>query len=73
MRLFIDTLREGYDPDQIRKTMTVGELISFLKQYDDDTPIYTTFDRRYTYGGIRWDMIDEDYSDEGEDENSEED
>lgn len=30
--------------------MTAGELMDFLSQYDEDTPIYTTHDNRYTYG-----------------------
>lgn len=72
MRLFLDTTRDGYDPEQIYRTMTVGELIRFLKRYDEDIPIYTTFDRRYTYGGITDDMFDEDYSDEKESEEEEE-
>lgn len=70
MKLYFEALREGYGPDQIRRTMTVGELIDFLSQYDEDTPIYTTHDNRYTYGGIREDMFTEVYP--GEDENDEE-
>jgi hypothetical protein len=50
--LIIDTEREGYAPEQVRNTMTVGELIAFLQDYDEDTPIYTGHDNRYTYGGI---------------------
>lgn len=51
-KLIIDTVREGYGTDQIRRTMTVGELIAFLEDYDEDTPVYLGFDNRYTYGGI---------------------
>lgn len=69
MKLYLDTVREGYGPDQVQRTMTVGELISFLEQYDDDTPIYTTHDNRYTYGGIREDRFSEIYP--GDDENDE--
>ena len=56
--LMIDVEREGYAPEQVRQTMTVGELIAFLIDFDEDTPIYTGHDRRYTYGGIRGDMFE---------------
>ena len=51
-KLIIDTTREGYSTDQIKRTMTVGELIAALEDYDEDTPVYLGFDNRYTYGGI---------------------
>lgn len=38
-RLIYSTFREGYGTDQVRKTMTVGELIAFLEDYDENTPI----------------------------------
>lgn len=68
MKLYFEAEREGYGPEQVRSTMTVGELIDFLNQYDEDTPIYTTHDRRYTFGGIREDMFSEVFDDEEEDE-----
>ena len=55
------TFREGYGIDQIRKTMTVGELIAFLEDYDEDTPIYLSFDNGYTYGGITENRFEEEY------------
>ena len=51
-KLIYSTFREGYGIDQIRKTMTVGELISFLENYDVETPVYLSFDNGYTYGEI---------------------
>ena len=51
-KLICSTFREGYGIDQIRRTMTAGELINFLAQYDEDTPVYLSFDNGYTYGGI---------------------
>jgi hypothetical protein len=39
-KLIYSTFREGYGIDQINRTMTAGELINFLAQYDEDTPIY---------------------------------
>lgn len=50
--LIYETAREGYSPDQIRKTMTVGELISCLEQFSEDKLVYLSFDNGYTYGGI---------------------
>lgn len=36
MRLFINAHRAGYAPEQIRHTMTVGELIAALEEFDED-------------------------------------
>ena len=56
VKLIIEANREGYATDQIRKTMTVGDLISMLEQYDEDTPVYLGHDPQsygwYTYSGI---------------------
>lgn len=57
MALVLNTLREGYALDQIRRTMTAGELIAFLQDYDEDTPVYLSFDRNYTYGSITEDKF----------------
>ncbi|MCI6363662.1 hypothetical protein [Intestinimonas butyriciproducens] len=63
-KLILDTFREGYGVDQIRKTMTVGELIGFLSDFDEDTPVYLGFDNRYTYGGITEGRFEMDYGEE---------
>ena len=42
--LIINAVREDYATDQIRKTMTVGELIDFLNDYDKDTLVYLGHD-----------------------------
>ena len=68
MKLYFEAVREGYCPEQVRGTMTVGELIDFLSQYDEDTPIYTTHDNRYTFGGIREDMFSEVFDNEEDDD-----
>ena len=52
MKLYIEGRREGYATDQINHTMTVGELIDYLAQFDEDTKIYLCNDRGYTYGSI---------------------
>lgn len=62
--LYIDAQREGYGIDQIRNTMTVGELIAYLEQFDADTPIYLRHDRGYTYGGITENRFDDEELDE---------
>lgn len=68
MRLFINTKREGYSPEQCGGTITVGELRALLEDYDDDTKIYLKNDNGYTYGSIKnWD-IEEGYDEEEEDE-----
>ena len=45
-------MREGYAIEQIKRTMTVSELRDFLEYYEDETPVYLSFDNGYTYGGI---------------------
>lgn len=71
--LFLDARREGYGIDQIRKTMTVGELISYLQEnYEEDTPMYLSHDNGYTYGGITEDRFFDDWVGGNEEEESEE-
>lgn len=50
--LFIDGKRNGYSPAQSGKTMTVGDLISFLQEFPEDEKVYLRNDRGYTYGSI---------------------
>ena len=52
MKLFIEGRRNGYTPEQCGETMTVGDLIEWLSQYDEDTEVYLNNDRGYTYGNI---------------------
>lgn len=61
MKLFIEGRRDGYSPEQCSETLTVGEMIEILSQYDEDMEIYLRNDRGYTYGSI-----DEDSFSEGE-------
>ena len=51
--IIIEANREGYGIDQIRETMTAGEIIDWLSQYDEETPVYLSHDNGYTFGGIR--------------------
>lgn len=78
--LAIEARREGYSINQIRRTMTVEELIDYLEQYDPETPVYFSNDRGYTYGGLTYDCFSEvededdedDYEDDADDEDDEE-
>lgn len=64
--LVIQAEREGYSKTQIHRTMTVGELIAVLSDYDEDLPIYLSHDSGYTFGGILEDRIDVDEIEEEE-------
>lgn len=70
-KLLIQTLREGYGLDQIRRTMTAGELIEFLSNYDENTPVYLSFDNGYTYGGITESRFEDDYEEDSDEEDDE--
>ena len=50
--VFFRTNKWGYSPEQITVTMTVGELISHLRQYPDDAKVMYSNDSGYTYGSI---------------------
>ena len=63
-KLIYHSFRGGYGVDQIHETMTVGELIAFLENYAEDTPIYLSFDNGYTYGGITENRFEENYGEE---------
>jgi hypothetical protein len=56
MTVIINANREGYGTDQIRNTMTVGELIDALGDFDPDAKIMVGNDPQsygwYTYGSI---------------------
>lgn len=57
--LYIEGRRNGYDPDQCGRTMTVSEMIDFLSQFDGDLPIYLNNDGGYTFGNIDEDSFSE--------------
>lgn len=63
--LLIEGRREAYSTNQIRTTMTVCELIAYLEQFDEDTPVLISNDRGYTYGSITEDSFEE-QEEEGE-------
>lgn len=69
----IDAINDVYKPEDILdRTLTVGELINALEDYDEDLPVILSFDRGYSYGKISERRIDEDeLEDEDEDEDEE--
>lgn len=72
--LILNTRREGYATNQCHETLTVGELIELLQNYDEDMKIYFGNDYRgsywYTYGSITEDdfYFEADESDDEDDE-----
>ena len=68
MKLFIEGRRNGYAPDQCGRTMTVGDLIDWLGQFDEDAEVFLINDGGYTYGSIDEHSFEEDFEEESEDE-----
>lgn len=68
--LYMEGRRNGYSPDQCGKTMTVGELISFLSDFDEDMPIFLRNDGGYTYGNITEYSFDEGELDEEDEDDA---
>lgn len=66
MKLYLEGRRNGYAPDQCGRTMTVGELISFLEQFDEDAEVFIKNDNGYTYGNIVEQSFEEDYEEDEE-------
>lgn len=66
--IYIEGKRNGYGPDQCGMTLTVGELIEILEQFDYDRPVYLRNDNGYTYGGITEGRFEEDYGEDDSDE-----
>ena len=68
--LYIEGRRNGYGPDQCGRTLTVGELIAYLSEFDEDRPVYLRNDGGYTYGNIEeFDInLSEEYEEDEDDE-----
>lgn len=69
--VFIEGRRNGYGTDQIRNTMTVGELIAYLQDFDEDAKIYLKNDNGYTFGSITQSSFEEEWEEDEEDEEEE--
>ena len=65
--LKIEVSRDAYSQEDI-DTMTVGELIRELRNYDEDLPVILSHDNGYTYGGLYIYNFETDYYDDEEDE-----
>jgi len=57
--LIIDAIVSGYSTDQIINTMTVEELRNFLKDFDNETKIFLSFNDGYSFGGLGKNNFDE--------------
>ena len=65
--LKIRGIRDGYTPSQCDHTMTVGELISYLENFDSDLPVYLNHGNGYTYGYVSEETVYPAYYDDSED------
>lgn len=72
LKICINARKSGYGIEQCGNTLTIGELKEILERYPDDTPIYVSNDKGYTYGEIKWNDIEEKYVDDEEFEEEEE-
>ena len=50
--ILINGKRNGYAPDQCGETLTVGELIEALEEFNENDKVYLCNDNGYTYGSI---------------------
>ena len=69
--VILQTCRDGYtaeQADQWSTALTVGELITVLKQYDKDMKVFFDNDNGYTYGSVTEDCIDVEEYEEDDDE-----
>ena len=72
--LILNTKRQGYGTEQCGETLTVGEIIELLQNYDEDMKVYFGNDYHgsywYTYGSITEDdfCFESDKSNDEEDE-----
>ena len=51
-KLIINAKGNGYTTEYTKETMTVGELINYLKQFEEDTQVYIKQDGTCVIGGI---------------------
>lgn len=63
-KILINANRNGYSTRQCGSTLSVGELIAILEEYDADTPVYLSNDNGYTYGSITEGDLNLDYDED---------
>ena len=66
-------VRDGYTPSQCGYTMTVGEFISYLEDFESDMPIYLSHHNGYTYGSVTDNTVYPTYYDDEDDDDDDED
>lgn len=74
--LAIKAKRDAHSAHQCQnqETMTVGEFIEELRNYNKDLPVFILSDNGYTFGNVlEWDMRERFEADETEGEEDEED
>jgi len=59
MKLIINARRNGYSTEQCGETLTVGELIGLLSDFNEDARIYLSHDNGYTFGEIKGEDFEE--------------
>ena len=59
--IMLNTGHDGYSISQCGETMTVGELIAVLSEYDEDTEVFFKNDDGYTYGWVSEGRIELEY------------
>jgi hypothetical protein len=72
-KVIIEARRETYDMDAIGCSMTVGDLIKLLSEFDENAEVVLSHDNGYTFGGIYTSDFSEVYDveeDEYEEENN---
>lgn len=57
--VFLDTNRAGYSLEQCGHTMTVGDLMDLLSEFDEESRVYFRNDGGYTYGCITYSEVTE--------------
>ena len=57
----LDTARDAYAIQECYRSMTVREMIDYLSQFDEDSPIVFRNDKGYTYGNITHESFEEVY------------
>lgn len=67
MVITFEVEREGYTRGQVGAPLTVGELKNFLEDYSDNTLIFLSHDRGYTYGTLRLSEVEESWEVEDDD------
>ena len=67
--LIINTKRETYHKEEAAiSSITVGELINYLRQFDSEEAIVLSFDNGYTYGRLSEFRIEQIEEEEEEDD-----